>query len=277
MNTKVNRLLALILVAMPMMAAAQNNIKAAFDAIIKCPQAQITESHSLERDPATGMKIGQSDVYRFVLPADKANLVRKVEAAFEKDTETAYSFNSGRKASGDSDLSLAVGNDDGNGVKLTNADCDYTYSLFLAPQAEDPDGIHRYAYAISYKNEDGKIEGKLVVTYATTLKYRLQAARENQNRVIRGFSNGAYVIPSKQSWFDTLMSYFQSMTKADSQTRIALASKAYKVIRDTSNYTDVTESDKKAVSEILKGMISDKKYSETVLNNLLNQCLAGIK
>lgn len=67
------------------------------------------------------------------------------------------------------------------------------------------------------------------------------------------------------------------MTSANTQTRIALATKAFKVIRDTSKYSEVTDADKEAVREILKGMISDKKYSESVLNKLLNQCLVEIK
>lgn len=76
------------------------------------------------------------------------------------------------------------------------------------------------------------------------------------------------------------MSYLQTMTSANSQTRIALASKAYMLIRDASqypDYSDVSKSDKDTVREILKGMISDKKYSETVLNELLNQCLVNLK
>lgn len=285
MKTSFFRPFSLLLALIPMMAAAQNNILSAFDAIIKCPEAKIVESHTLDKDPATNIKTGQSDVYRFVMAADKIGLLKNVVSAFDKDAEKAYSINRGKSVSTESDIVLAVGNGDGStdGVYINDPDCEYIYSLYLAPQSEDPSGIYRYGYAMNCKeNNKGMLEGKLVVTYATTLKYRQQAERERQFNVLRNFSSRAIVIPSttdstQESWFDMLLSYFQGMTSANSQTRIALATKAYKVIRDTSKYPEVTQADKDAVREILKGMISDKKYSETVLNNLLNQCLIGIK
>lgn len=282
MKTSVLRLLSLIFAAIPMIAAAQNNIKSAFEAIIKCPEAQITESHTLEKDPSTGIKTGQSDVYRFVLPAGKVSLLEKAVSAFDKDAEMAYSINRGKTVNTERDIILTVGNPGNDGVYLNSPDCEYIFSLFLAPLSEDPDGIYRYAYGMNFKEKDGTLMGKLVITYSTTLKYRQQEALQRQYDVLRNFSNGtnsttSSVFASQQSWFDILMSYFQSMTSANSQTRIALASKAYKVIQDTSNYPDVTEADKDAVREILSGMISDKKYSETVLNKLLDRCLIGIK
>lgn len=281
MKTSIIRLISLMFAVIPMMADAQTNIKSAFDAIINCPEAQITDSHKLDRDPSTGVKTGQSDVYHFVLPVSKENLLKKVVSAFDKDADMAYSINKGKRNDSDSDIELTVGNGEGNGVRINNLDCEYIYSLFLSPISEDPNGNYRYAYGMNYKKEGGKIVGKLVITYATTLKYRQQAAQERQYDVLRNLSNGTYVIrgngSTQKSWFDMLMSYFQGMTSANNQTRIALATKAFKVIRDTSKYPDVTDADKKAVREILKGMISDKKYSESVLNTLLIQCLAEIK
>lgn len=281
MKTSIIRLISLMFAVIPMMAAAQNNIKSAFDAIIKCPEAKITESHTLEKDPSSGTKTGQSDVYRFVLPASRANLLENVVTAFDRDADEAYSINRGKSVNTESDIVLTVGDGGRDGVYITNPDCEYIYALFLAPIAEDPKGIYRYAYGMNCKEENGKLIGKLVVTYATTLKHRQQAEQQRQYSMFRNLSNGVYVLQSdssaQQTWFDMLMSYFQSMTSANSQTRIALASKAYKVIRDTSKYPEVTESDKDAVREILRGMISEKKYSETVLNKLLNQCLTTLK
>lgn len=279
MKTTIIRILGLMLVAMPMMAVAQNNIKSAFDAIIKCPEAQITEAHTLDKDPYTGKKTGQSDVYHFILPSSKAHLLEKVVSAFNKDAGMAYSVNRGKAFnSEEKKINLVIGNGE-DGVQITSPDYEYIYSLFLAPLAEDADGIYRYAYGMNYKKETGELMGKLVITYATTLKYRQQMALQRQYEISETLMSRAHGIPgnTQETWFDMLMSYFQSMTSANSQTRIALASKAYKVIRDTSKYPEVTETDKDAIREILKGMISDKKYSETVLNKLLNQCLAGIK
>lgn len=281
METSIIRLISLMFAVIPMMAVAQNNIKSAFDAIIKCPEAKITESHTLEKDPSSGIKTGQSDVYRFVLPASEAKLLENVVTAFDRDADMAYSINRGKSVNTESGIVLTVGDGGSDGVYINDSDCEYIYSLFLAPLSEDPNGIFRYAYGMNCKEENGKLIGKLVVTYATTLKHRQQAEQQRQYSMFRNLSNGVYVMQSdnsaQQTWFDMLMSYFQSMTSANSQTRIALASKAYKVIRDTSKYPEVTESDKDAVREILRGMISEKKYSETVLNKLLNQCLTTLK
>lgn len=279
MKTSQIRLLSLLLAVVPLMAAAQSNIKSAFDAIIKCPQAQISESHTLDKDPSTGMKTGQSDVYRFVLPTSKEKLLDKVLEAFDKDIEKAYSVKRGKTTRSEGQIGLAIGN--GESSELVNCpDCEYIYSLFLAPQAEDPDGIHRYGYAMSFKEEGSQLVGKLVVTYATTLKYRQELAQKQQYNVLRNLSNGTYVIngnTDQQLWFDDVMGYLQAMDSANSKRRITYARNAYKVIRNVSKYSDVTEGDKEAIRVILKAMIADKKYSETVLNGLLQQCLAGIQ
>lgn len=278
MKTTFIRLFSFMLVAVPMLATAQSNIKAAFDAIIKCPEARITDSHTLDKDPATGIKIGQSDVYRFVLPAAKSGLIKNVVSAIEKDSEEAYGINRGKSDDGDNGISVAIGNGERPGVKVAEPGCEYIYCLFLAPTSEDPDGIYRYAYGMNYKEEDGKLVGKLVTTYATTLKYRQQTSRQQQYDVLRNLSNGAYVIPgTPQSWFDQLIGCLKNIGTAKPKIRISLATKAFKIIQNTSSYPEVSESDKDAIREVLKGMISDKKYSETVLYNLLNRCLIEIK
>ena len=96
MKTSLFRLLAILLALMPIGVVAQTNIQSAFDAIIKCPDAQITERHTLDKDPVTLMKTGQADIYRFVLPAGKAKLIKNVVSAFEKDSQTAYSYSRGK-------------------------------------------------------------------------------------------------------------------------------------------------------------------------------------
>lgn len=277
MNTHVSRLISLLFAAIPMLAAAQANIQSAFQALIKCADAQITENHSLEKDPGTNKKTGQCDIYNFTLPANRLKFVENIFSAFDKDSETAYSINSGSTPD-NAKITLAIGDGSGEGVYINEPECQYIYSLFLAPRSEDPEGIYRYAYGMNYKQEDGNIIGKLVMTYATTMKYRQQAQQGRQLDMWHSISNGGVIVTSPhQTWFDTLMSYFQAMSSGNTQTRIALATKAYNVIKDTPKYPDVTEGDKNAVREILKGMISDKKYSESMLNTLLTQCLTGIK
>lgn len=280
MKNSLLRLIGLMLAVVPMTAAAQNNIISAFDAIIKCPDAKIIESHTLDKDPSTGSKTGQSDIYRFVLPSDKAYLIEQVVSAFDKDAEKAYSINRGKSVNTESDIVLTVG--DGSGVYINDPDCEYIYSLFLAPLSEDPDGKYRYAYGMNCKEVGDKLSGKLVITYATTLMYRQQVERQRQYDVLRNFSGGSssntsFTVSSQKSWFDTMMSYLQGMASANPQTRIALASKAYKLIGDTSKYPEVTDADKDVIREILEGMISDKEYSETILHRLLSKCASGIK
>lgn len=261
-------------------AVAQTNVRAAFDAVIKCRDARITERHSLEKDPVTNVKTGQSDVYQFELPASKINLVNNVISALGKDGEKAYSINSGTYRTGDPKIAVAVGNGDNDGEVIAEPGYDYAYAMFLAPESENPAGIYRYAYGVSYKEDGGKVKGTLVITYATTLQYRQKQAQGSADWVFNGLPAGSMVLPTsafQTSWFDTLMSYFQNLTSANTQTRIALATKAFKLIQDSAKYPDVTQSEKEAVREILKGMISEEKYSEPMLNTLLNQSLIILK
>lgn len=272
------RIFSLMLAIIPMAATSQNNIYLAFEAIIKCPDAKITERHSLEKDPVSDAKLGQCDIYTFVLPAKKFNLVEKAVSAFNKDSRMAYSINSGKATYSDNEIQLAVGDASSGNVYINNPGYEYIYALFLPSIAEDPDGTHRYAYAMNYRKDDGKVEGKLVITYATTLKYRQQAEQERRLGVIKNLSSGTVILQGEQqTWFETLMSYLQGMTVNNSQMRIALATKAYTLIQDLDKYPEVTTTDINAAREVLKAMISDKKYSETVLNKLLNQCLISLK
>lgn len=279
MNTYLSRPISLLLAVIPLLAAAQTNIKSSFDTLIKCPDVQITESHTLEKDPATNAKTGQSDIYYFTLPANRIKLIENITSAFNKDSEMAYSINSGNKTNTENAIiKLAIGDGSGEGVYINEPECNYIYSLFLPPRSEDPNGIYRYAYGINYKQEGGNIIGKLVVTYATTLKYRQQAQLNRQLNMLNSIPNGSIIVSTpQQTWFDLLMSYFQSMASSSPQVKISLATKAYNVIRDTQEYPEVTENDKNTVREILKGMIADRKYSDTMLNTLLNQCLVGIE
>lgn len=249
MKTSIIRLFSLLLTAIPLMAAAQTNIKTAFDAIINCPEAQVIENHTLDKDPQTGLKTGQCDIYSFTLPSNKMKLVKNVLSAFDKDADMAYSMSKGKAISSQNKTTLAVGNDSGSGVLITPIGHDYIYSLFLAPLSEDPDGIYRYAYAINYIEEKNKITGQLVITYATTLKHRQQIEQQRQYNLINNLPNGAYVLTNgntvQKSWFELLISYFQGMTSASTQTRISLATKAYRVIKDTSKYPESLKPTKK--------------------------------
>lgn len=279
MKTKLTRLICFLFAIFPMMAAAQSNIKSAFEAIIKCQDAKITEKHELDKDPYTHLKTGQSDVYSFVLPAQKMDLVQNVLSAFTQDSEVAYYISQGWSRPEDQALYLLVG-DASNQVKLTEPNSDYVYALFLPEVSEDPEGIFRYAYGMNFKEEDDKIIGKLVVTYAFTLKHRQELREAKQNELLRSMSNGSSLVSSsggsQKSWFENVMSYFLTMNSAVPEVRISLATKAYELIHDSSKYPDVKSADKEAIRDVLKVMISDKKYSEPILNKLLNHCMIAL-
>lgn len=267
-----------LLALMPFAAVAQSNIKLAFDAIINCPGAEVKDSHSLYKDPVKHNKVGSCDTYEFELPAGKSNLIKNVISAFDRDSEMSYNLVKSWTEKNGKTVGVAVG--DGGDIVTLPAEHEFLYALFMAQPSEDPAGIYRYAYVIAYKEKpDGIITGRIVITYAQTIEYRQKMENEAKYENLRRLSDlnkEPASDVSQKTWFDGLMTYLQSMHTASTSTRISLATKAYKQIGEMNKYP-VTEADKTTASEILKAMISDSKYSETVLNKLLQQCLAGIK
>lgn len=278
MKTSNNWIIGVLLILLPLTASAQKNIQSAFKAIIQCPQAQIKETSTLDKDNKN-IKTGESSVYNFRLPSNKKNLIKAAMTAFEKDKDSSYSFKVGTGRHNDSPLTVGIGDGKGTGIRVNNEGYDYLYALFLAPKSEDPEGNHRYSYSITYKEEKGDIVGKIVITYATTLMYRQQLEREKMRKKQQNFTgnNNTNSQSNSQNWFNDIMSCFQSMNEAGPQTRIKLATKAYNLINNISKYPEVTITDKNTVREILKGLIQDKEYSETVLNKLLNQCYNNLR
>ena len=57
-----------IMLMLPLALQAQENIKKAFDTLIKDDKAKVSTTHKLNRDPETGKKEGQLDVYEFTIP-----------------------------------------------------------------------------------------------------------------------------------------------------------------------------------------------------------------
>lgn len=267
MNTFYFWIISFIISVFPIVGKAQTSIKSSFDAIINCPEAVITESHSLEKEPGTNIKTSQYDGYSFELPASKMPLIRKVISAFGNDSDRAFSIAQGKPHNV---IALAIG-DGTKSVNLATEGYDYIYALFLPSSNEDKEGIYRYAYGMSFKEENGKITGCLVITYATTLKYR-QELDQKQNEDSADV-NGTQ--PEK-GWFETMISYLQGMQAATPKTSLALAAKAFKLIQEADKDKNVSMADKNAIREILKVMISSPQYSETV-NALLNQCLVVLK
>ena len=86
-------ILTAMLMAMPSALMAQQNIEKAFEALLNEKNVEIKTQHSLERDPETGKKTAQADVYDFVV-TDPSVLcyVKDIQKAFEKDKEAAYQY-----------------------------------------------------------------------------------------------------------------------------------------------------------------------------------------
>ena len=267
MKKQVFQLLCLLIAISPMVASAQSNIKSAFDAIIKCPQAEISETRSLEKNPETNVKTGQSEVYRFTLPSSKMSLIKNAIAAFDKDSKFAYSLQSGHAKKKDPKISCAVGNGEGTGITINDPDCEYYYELFLAPKSEDPEGIYRYAYALNYKEVDGKIEGKLIITYATTLMYRQSPKVYNAPNINRNDDGNK---------LEKLL-YYIGLIKEESTSDIIYATKAYQIANNLEKNMTLSDRDKKLVREIINSKLSNSKFLDSTVITLLKQCEEAMK
>ena len=159
---------------------AQGHIKRAFNALITDTSTKVESTHKLNKNPETGTKTGQLDVYEFTIPASHHNFIDDIIQAFEQDKEKAYSMSStSAKNKSYNYTSLAVGGEE-NGYPIGSIkNSRYIYALFLDP--DDKSKTHRYAYAMEWCEGGKEITGKLIVTYATTQEYR----RSRQARAIR--------------------------------------------------------------------------------------------
>ncbi len=272
------RLICLLAALAPTAASAQSNIQAAFDAIINCNDAEISDYHYSGKDPKTKMKSGQDDIYNFVIPANKKKLISNVLDAFAKDEDTAYLTKKGKNTGTDNQI-LLHSEEATDGIPIDDSDYNYIYEFFAPSKAEDPKGIHRYAYGFNYKEEDGVIKGKIVINYATTLEYRQQAERQRQfdwmvemDKANKGYGDE----DTQQSWFEQVMACINGLKTANDKTRIALATKAYKLVGNIEDY-DVSSQDKTTIKKMFEITLSNPAYSDPILYELLKQCQAGIK
>lgn len=272
------RLICLFAAISPIAASAQSNIMAAFDAIINCKEAEISDYHFSMKDPKTKLKSGQDDIYNFVIPASKKKLISNVLDAFAKDESIAWVIKKGKNTGPSYQISLHSEEASG-GIPIDEPGFNYVYELFAPSKAEDPKGIHRYAYGFNYKEEDGVIKGKIVINYATTAEYRQQAERQRQLDWITGLDKAnqkANDDDSQQSWFEQEMACINGLKDANDKTRIALATKAYKLIGNMDEY-EVPIQDRTTIKKMFEIALANPAYSDPMLRELLKQCQAGIK
>ncbi len=177
MKSKI-QFLSVMLMMLPSMAMAQENIKRMFGAV----QESVTNSqHFLDRDPETGRKVAQADVYDGIMLKDPLGkqVIMHIQSVFDTDKEAAYSVNSGSNY-----VLLAVGEGGYRDVPIGKIkDSQYIYACFL--DKDDPEKKHRYVYAMEWAETGDSIRFRLAVTYALMPKYR-----EKSNRFGRIIING---------------------------------------------------------------------------------------
>lgn len=205
-------------------AHAQGHIKRAFNLLTTDTSAKVEATHKLNKDPETGIKMGQLDVYEFTIPASHHNLVEDIKQAFDQDKEKAYSLSSVSTANKRSYnyTSLAVGGED-NGYPLGDMkNSRYIYALFLDP--DDMSKTHRYAYAMEWCEGAKEIVGKLIITYATTQEHR-RSKRQTRTISINGrdikidgnsFSFGSGFPFDDSSVFDSDSLFFNRQKSSES-------------------------------------------------------------
>ena len=179
-----NFILTAMLTALPSVLLAQQNIQKAFDALLNENIVEIKTQHTLERDPETGKKKAQMDIYDFEIANPTGiSRIKDIQRAFDKDKETAYELRSGDHA-GNNYHTLAVGDGRSQSVAVGRIKgSNYIYALFL--DKDDPEKIYRYAYALEWVEKDKKTQVRLAVTYATTLQYR-NSKRQTRTFIVNG-------------------------------------------------------------------------------------------
>ena len=179
-----NMILTAMLMALPSALMAQENIEKTFEALLNEKNVEIKTQHSLERDPETGKKTAQADVYDFEVSSPTGlSRIKAVQKAFEKDKEAAYQYRTVSHPGSDY-MSLAVGDGKSQSVAIGKIKgSDYIYACFL--DKDDPEKKYRYAYAMEWLEKDKKTQVRLAITYATTQKYR-QSWKNIRSVIVNG-------------------------------------------------------------------------------------------
>jgi len=222
-------ILSAMLIATPSALMAQQNIQKAFDALLKQKQViKVVAHHDMEKDPETGVKKGQADVYDFTLPAGNPwrQLVVDIEDAIYKDSENAYSVSSSENNKGVNYVTLVVGDGSSESVAIGKIPgSKYMYACFL--DKKDPTKQYRYAYAVEWAEGEDGIKGRIATTYGTTQKYREQS--ENGKKRIKSSTITINRNPlSKDKMFEMIGNNTQGFTiKLDAVDTLATNSQQW--------------------------------------------------
>lgn len=246
----------------PTAASAQTNIVNAFNKLIDCKDAEITEKHKLEKDPSTNQKESMYDIYTFSIPADKKNLIDNIEKAFKEDSDKAYGYYSGDNAK-DGEVGVSAGKNTNVDIVVHNKS-NYTFALFLDNDREDKD--HRYAYGMSYYKDGDKLCGRLVVTYSTTLKHRQgQGAKTTK------------AAPEK-TWFEKFIKEangleFVEQNGARVVNEIAVLDRIYGLCEKCES---ASKTDRETAIAILSAKLKNSKYQNSTVQKLLQGCIENL-
>ena len=194
-----------MLMALPSTLMAQQNIQKAFDALLKDKIVETKTQHTLERDPETGQKTAQADVYDFTLASAQARKhIKNIQEAFEKDKDVAYTYRTGTQNNNEdvlmyggnkkkkesfrtvlnySRVAIAVGDGKHNSVAIGGKDgANYVYACFT--DKDDATKKYRYCYAMDWVEQNGETIVRLAVTYAL----KPEARHSNGKRRIKSIT-----------------------------------------------------------------------------------------
>ena len=199
-----NLILSAMLMALPSTLMAQQNIQKAFDALLKDKIVETKTQHTLERDPETGQKTAQADVYDFTLPTLYARKhIKEIQEAFEKDKDVAYTYRTGTQNNNNenvlmyggnkkmkesfrtvlnySRIQIAVGDGKQSVAIGTKEGANYVYACFN--DKDDATKKYRYCYAIDWVEQNGETIVRLAVTYALKPEARNSNGKHRIKRI----------------------------------------------------------------------------------------------
>ena len=274
-----NILITGMLMLLPSAVPAQQQIQQAFDALRNSNlQKEASSRHSIEKDPDTGQMEGLEDTYDFIIP-DKLgrNLIEDIRKAFQKDEAKAYSVNTGRKGNSEDFVSLAVGDSNKGGVAIGLMEgSQWIYACFLDPN--DSQRQHRYAYALEWVEDNNQISGRIVKTYATTLKFR-QEKKQSRTITVNGnnFAFGSFFSDADTKPSETWLSEFNTyknlfLKNPDGTAANSYATQIYRLCKDTKSLEDVEKNI--VATEIVK---LKKKTKDDFIQQLFDMSIERLK
>ena len=273
-----NILITGLLMLLPSAVLAQQHIQQAFDALRNSNIKEISSRHSVEKDPDLGTMEGLEDTYDFELTDNRdKRLIDNIRKAFELDEAHAYSVSTGSNGNSEDFVSLAVGDSNKGGVAIgLIKDSKWIYACFLDPN--DTLRQHRYAYALEWAENGNKIRGRIVKTYATTLKFR-QEKKQSRTITVNGtnFAFGSFFSDADTKPSETWLSEFNTyknlfLKNPDGTAANSYATQIYRLCKDAKSLEDV---EKNIVAmEIVK---IKKKTKDEFIQQLFDMSIERLK